>query len=268
MDTSGSMDGAKIIQAKAAADYVLDHLGPDDRFNIVAFSTATRLFSDRPVPAARRDEGHAFVRSLAAAGSTDINRALLEALAGADAERPTVLIFLTDGLPTAGEVDPDRIAANIAAEAPKSVRLFAFGVGYDVDTVLLDQLSSGQRGTSTYVKPEQSIEEEVSGFYAKVSAPVLIDVEATFCRCSGRRHLPLPAARPVCGQPVGRRRPLPRRWAGGSDATRRSRRRAADVHLSRPGVCRTWRAGVHRQAVGAAQDRLFAVADPAAWGQG
>ena len=116
MDTSGSMDGEKIVQAKAAADYVLDHLGQDDRFNIVAFSTATRLFSDRPVPAARRDEGHAFVRSLAAAGSTDINRALLEALAGADAERPTVLIFLTDGLPTAGEVDPDRIVANIAAD--------------------------------------------------------------------------------------------------------------------------------------------------------
>ena len=180
LDTSGSMDGEKIVQAKAAADYVLDHLGEDDRFNIVAFSTATRLFSDRPVSAARRDEGHAFVRSLAAAGSTDINRALLEALAGADAERPTVLIFLTDGLPTAGEVDPDRIVANIAAEAPKSVRLFAFGVGYDVDTVLLDQLSSGQRGTSAYVKPEQSIEEEVSGFYAKVSAPVLIDVEAAF----------------------------------------------------------------------------------------
>jgi Ca-activated chloride channel family protein len=180
IDTSGSMDGEKIVQAKAAADYVLDHLGPDDRFNIVAFSTATRLFSDRPVPAARRDEGHAFVSSLAAAGSTDINRALLEGLAGADAERPTVLIFLTDGLPTAGEVDPDRIVANIAAAAPKSVRLFAFGVGYDVDTVLLDQLSSGQRGTSTYVKPEQDIEEEVSGFYAKVSAPVLVDVAATF----------------------------------------------------------------------------------------
>jgi Ca-activated chloride channel family protein len=180
MDTSGSMDGDKIIQAKAAADYVLDHLGEDDRFNIVAFSTATRLFSDRPVPAARRDEGHAFVRTLAAAGSTDINRALLEALAGADAERPTVIIFLTDGLPTAGEVDPDRIVGNIAAAAPKSARLFSFGVGYDVDTVLLDQLSSGQRGTSAYVKPEQSIEEEVSGFYAKVSAPVLIDVAAAF----------------------------------------------------------------------------------------
>ena len=180
LDTSGSMDGEKIVQAKAAADYVLDHLGQDDRFNIVAFSTATRTFNDRPVSLARRGEGHAFIRDLAAAGSTDINRALLEALTGVDAERPTVIIFLTDGLPTAGEVDPDRIVGNVAGEAPKSVRLFAFGVGYDVDTVLLDQLSSGQRGTSTYVKPGQSIEEEVSGFYAKISSPVLVDVAADF----------------------------------------------------------------------------------------
>ena len=180
LDISGSMAGDKMKQAQAAADYVLDHLGQNDRFNIVAFSTAPRLFSDRPIPASRRSEGHAFIAGLEAAGSTDINRALLEALAGADLERPTVLIFLTDGLPTAGETDPDRIAANIQDAAPKSVRLFSFGVGYDVDTVLLDQLSSGQRGTSAYVKPEQNIEEEVSGFYAKVSTPVLVDVAAAF----------------------------------------------------------------------------------------
>jgi len=176
LDTSGSMDGEKIQQAKAAAGYVLDHLGPDDRFNIVAFSTATRLYADRPVSLDQRAAGHEFIGSLTAQGSTDINRALLEALAGADPERPTVLIFLTDGLPTAGVVDPDRIVANVKAEASKSVRLFVFGVGNDVDTVLLDQLSSNQRGTSTYVRPGQNIEEEVSGFYAKVSVPVLVDV--------------------------------------------------------------------------------------------
>ena len=177
LDVSGSMDGEKIRQAKAAADYVLDHLSKDDRFNIVAFSTATRLFADRPVPVAQAAAGHAFVSNLAAQGSTDVNRALLEALAGADRERPTVVIFLTDGLPTAGEVNPDKIAGNIKAEAPKSVRLFAFGVGNDVDTVLLDQLGSDQRGASTYVRPGQSIEEELSGFYARVRhAAVLVDV--------------------------------------------------------------------------------------------
>jgi Ca-activated chloride channel family protein len=87
-----------------------------------------------------------------------------------------IVIFLTDGLPTAGETDPDRIVANVTGSAAKSVRLFAFGVGYDVDTMLLDQLTSGLRGVSAYVKPEQTIDEEVSGFYARVSTPVLVDV--------------------------------------------------------------------------------------------
>lgn len=176
LDTSGSMDGEKMRQAQDAAAFVLDHLNPEDRFNIVAFSTATRLFADRPVPASRRAEGRQFIRRLIAQGSTDINRALLEGLAGVDSKRPTVLIFLTDGLPTAGETDPDRIVANVQANATKTVRLFAFGVGYDVDTVLLDQLSANQRGAASYVAPNEKIDERVSEFYAKVSAPVLVDV--------------------------------------------------------------------------------------------
>lgn len=180
LDTSGSMDGDKIVQAKAAADYVLAHLGADDRFNIVAFSSAPHVFADGPAPAARVDEGHAFIRKLTAAGSTDINRALLEALAGASAERPTVVIFLTDGLPTVGEENPDRIVENVRTNAARSVRLFAFGVGYDVDTVLLDQLSSNQRGLSSYVQPGQKIDEIVSEFYSKVSTPVLVDISAVF----------------------------------------------------------------------------------------
>jgi Ca-activated chloride channel homolog len=177
LDVSGSMDGEKLAQAKAAAGYVLDNLGAGDRFNIVAFSSATHLFAAESVPAGRSSEGQAFIRRLTAQGSTDINRALLEAIAGADSERPTVLIFITDGLPTVGETDPDRIVGNVAADASKSVRLFAFGVGDDVDTMLLDELSSGQRGTSAYVRPVQKIDEEVSGFYAKVSAPILVDVD-------------------------------------------------------------------------------------------
>ncbi len=180
LDTSGSMDGEKIVQAQAAAQYVLDHLGPADRFNIVAFSSATRLFAERPVPASERAAGKRFVASLSAAGSTDINRALLEALAGADPGRPTVLLFLTDGLPTVGETNPDRIVANVQANASRSVRLFVFGVGYDVDTTLLDELSSSLRGTSTYVQPGQKIDEAVSGLYARISAPVLVDVQLVF----------------------------------------------------------------------------------------
>lgn len=176
LDTSGSMDGEKLVQAKAAAIYILDHLGEGDRFNFVSFNTATRIFAERPVGLGRRAEAREFIGRLTAQGSTDINRALLEAVAGADPTRPTVVIFLTDGLPTVGEKDPDRIVANVTRSAAASVRLFAFGVGDDVDAVLLDQLSAGLRGASAYVRPGQKIDEEVSGFYARISAPVLVDV--------------------------------------------------------------------------------------------
>lgn len=191
-DVSGSMDGAKIEQARGAAAYVLDHLGPFDRFNIVAFSTATRLFATEPVGPDHLADARKFIQGLTAQGSTDINRALLEALAGVDNERPTVVIFLTDGQPTAGETVPDRIVANIGAAAPKSVRLFSFGVGYDVDTVLLGQLSANHRGTAAYVRPDEKIDEQVSGFYAKISAPVLVDVQMALTGVQAEDIYPYP----------------------------------------------------------------------------
>jgi Ca-activated chloride channel family protein len=92
-------------------------------------------------------------------------------------ERPTLLLFLTDGLPTEGITDSQSILANVADAAPDGLSLFAFGVGYDVDTVLLDSLAQEHHGATTYVTPGESIDEAVSGFYARVSAPVLTDLE-------------------------------------------------------------------------------------------
>ncbi len=82
-----------------------------------------------------------------------------------------------------GEIDPERILANAQRSLPDSVRLFAFGVGYDVDTMLLDKLSNGQHGASGYVRPDERIDEAVSEFFAKVEAPVLTDVQSGFRRC-------------------------------------------------------------------------------------
>ncbi|MFQ5856040.1 MAG: VIT domain-containing protein [Anaerolineae bacterium] len=177
LDTSGSMEGEKLVQAKEALNFVLEHLNPEDRFNIVTFSTGIRRYARTLQPASEAASGQHWVDGLTAGGSTDINRALLEALADADSERPTILIFLTDGLPTAGVTDADRIIANVTDAAPKSARVFTFGVGYDVNTILLDSLARNLRGASSYVHPEQRIDEIVSGFYAKVSTPVLADIE-------------------------------------------------------------------------------------------
>ena len=180
LDRSGSMDGEKFIQAQEALVYILDHLHDDDRFNIIAFSSGTRAYADNLRPAEEAEQAKEWVYSLSAAGSTDINLALLEALAQVERNRSTIVLFLTDGLPTEGVTDSEDIVANIRKEAPDNVRLFAFGVGYDVDTFLLDTLSGNMHGATTYVTPDQAIDETVSAFYAKVSTPVLTDIALDF----------------------------------------------------------------------------------------
>ena len=188
LDTSGSMEGEKIEQAKEALTYVLEHLNEEDRFNIIAFSTGLRQYAREPRPASEAREAADWVRRLEAVGGTDINRALLEALAQADSsaglttgsQRPSVLIFLTDGLPTEGVTEIEQILSNVEAAAPDNVRLFPFGVGDDVNTVLLDTLADQHRGATGYVRPHERIDEEVSGFYAKISTPVLADIEVDF----------------------------------------------------------------------------------------
>lgn len=189
LDVSGSMEGEKIEQARGAVDFVLDQLNPDDRFNIVGFSTGVHLWSGdmQPVNADTIGDAHAWVARLDAGGSTDINRALLEALAqltaGDDeAARPAYVLFMTDGLPTQGETDPWRILDNAQLNRPegRTLRLFSFGVGYDVDTQLLDTLSDELGGRSSYVLPEERIDEAVSGFYQGIQTPVLTSVEIDF----------------------------------------------------------------------------------------
>ncbi|MGE5139941.1 MAG: VIT domain-containing protein [Rudaea sp.] len=176
LDTSGSMQGEKIAQAKNALNYVLGQLNAQDRFNIVAFSTGIVSFANSPQPLTQKGEAERFVDRIAASGSTDLNRALLEALSTADKERPTIVVLLTDGLPTAGEVNTERILVNVNRAAGSNVRLFSFGVGDDVNTLLLDSLSEKQRGATGYVRPGEKIDETVSEFYNKVSTPVLSDI--------------------------------------------------------------------------------------------
>lgn len=101
-------------------------------------------------------------------------------MAQADDDRPTTIIFLTDGLATEGIVETPLILDAVKQQAPGNVRLFAFGVGDDVDTLLLDSLTEEHGGATTYVRPGQQIDEAVSGFYAKVSTPVLADISIDF----------------------------------------------------------------------------------------
>jgi secreted protein with Ig-like and vWFA domain len=57
------------------------------------------------------------------------------------------------------------------------VRLFTFGVGYDVNTALLDKLAAENGGVADYVEPKEDLEVKVSNFFSKVNYPVLTDLQ-------------------------------------------------------------------------------------------
>jgi Ca-activated chloride channel family protein len=179
VDQSGSMDGLKWEQAQAAAKYVLNHLNPDDRFNIVLFSTGWRLFSNQLESVAMADAAVDWIDGQEAEGGTDINGALTTALGFADAERPLTVLFITDGLATEGETVPQTILTNLDAAAADNARIFTFGVGDDVDTFLLDSIVRQHRGSASYVRLTERIDEEVASLYNRISSPVMTDLELT-----------------------------------------------------------------------------------------
>ncbi len=179
VDVSGSMSGDKLEQTRAALRQLLGSLRTEDRFRLVAFSNRVRVSStgwSRTSAAELRAARH-WIEDLEADGGTDIAGAL-EAAFGLESpsDRLPIVLFLTDGLPTVGERDPERIAA--AAEADRGrARVFAFGVGYDVNTYLLDRLGEAGRGSTEYVEPGEDVERAVSTLAAKVTHPVLTDLE-------------------------------------------------------------------------------------------
>jgi Ca-activated chloride channel family protein len=177
LDKSGSMKGEKIEQAKSAIAYCVNSLNNSDRFNIIAFSTNVMSYSEGLVKVSRGEKRKAleFIDDIEARGGTDINEALMTALDMPKSRNPRMIVFLTDGLPTVGETDVRRILANLS-DSNDTVRIFPFGVGYDVNTLLLDQISFDHRGAVDYIKPEEDIEVKVSRFYDKVSNPVLSDI--------------------------------------------------------------------------------------------
>ncbi|MCH7527164.1 MAG: VWA domain-containing protein, partial [Planctomycetes bacterium] len=182
IDTSGSMSGQKILQARNALKYCLTHLNSADRFNIVPFSHEPRPFAPHLQPASESNvrDAVAFVEKITAEGGTNINDALLTALKSSpatDTTRPYMVVFLTDGLPTIGETQTDKIINNVAQANSTRVRLFVFGVGHDVNTNLLDRLAEGNRGARRYVQPNESIEVKLSNFYRQIADPVLADLE-------------------------------------------------------------------------------------------
>ncbi|WP_428937058.1 VIT domain-containing protein [Fontivita pretiosa] len=178
LDTSGSMAGPKLEQAKKALLFCLANLNTGDRFEIIRFSTeAENLFgSFVDAKPQNLEKAREFVGRLKPIGGTAIDSALALALAlPRDGSRPTSIIFLTDGQPTIGERNEDRIVSRIARPDMK-LRVFPFGLGTDVNTNLLDRIANQTHAFPQYVLPAEDIEVKVSNFYTRIQSPVMTDI--------------------------------------------------------------------------------------------
>jgi Ca-activated chloride channel family protein len=184
LDTSGSMaDEGKMEKARNALLFGVRTLREGDRFNVINFAGEEHLFEDRLIPASAdgKRRGAEFVKKLQPTGGTNINDALRAALKQFDsADRPKMLVFMTDGLPTVGETNVEKIIGNSKDIKVSGLRMFTFGVGYDVNTRLLDKLAEENSGAADYVEPKEDLEIKVSNFFTKVNAPVLTDLNLDF----------------------------------------------------------------------------------------
>jgi Ca-activated chloride channel family protein len=183
IDTSGSMRGKRIAQARNALKYCLGNLEARDRFAIIEFAAKIRKYNDQLQPAEKGqlEKARKWVEQLEATSGTNINDALLAALAmrGNDEGRTFTVVFFTDGQPSVSETNPQIILQNVAAKNTASTRIFSFGVGDDVNASFLDQLAERTRGVSTYVREHEDIEASVSALYSKISNPVLANLKLT-----------------------------------------------------------------------------------------
>jgi len=193
LDTSGSMRGEKIEQARSAIDYCLEHLNAGDRFNVITFGTAVSSFRDELVArspatvAAARE----FVENVVANGRTNIAGALEKALAGkSEAGRPRIMMFLTDGAPTVGELVPEKILDQVKKANTAGTKIFVMGVGHDVNAHLLDRLAELTDGSSEYVAPKEDLDAKIAALYDRLSHPVLSGVTVSFGELTTQSVLP------------------------------------------------------------------------------
>jgi Ca-activated chloride channel family protein len=184
LDTSGSMsENGKMEQAQKALKYCLSRLTTKDRFGLINFATSVNKYTNGLLDANPDQIAQAkkWVDGLEATGGTAIDEALKEALAlrTGDSSRTFTIVFFTDGQPTIGETNPEKILKNVAARNTANTRIFTFGVGDDVNATMLDTLAEQSRAVSTYVRPAEDIEAKVSALYGKISNPVLANLKLT-----------------------------------------------------------------------------------------
>lgn len=175
IDTSGSMAGTSIVQAKSALMYALDRLQPGDAFNVIEFNSSARALFARPMPVDRATLGRArsFASRLHAQGGTEMRQALDLALASEPSGQPVrQVVFMTDGA-VGNESELFALIHDRLADR----RLFTVGIGSAPNSHFMTKAAQFGRGTFTYIGNVQEVHAKMAALFVKLESPVLTDVE-------------------------------------------------------------------------------------------
>jgi len=191
IDTSGSMSGPKIDQARQALKACLDLMNPGDGVYVAAFSDVLNPWTTRPyeVGDAQWSKAKAFADGLRAGGGTAIQMSLLSTLKVLErSERPTAIVFLTDGM--GNRPVEETLKAVEGANAADRTRIFSFGIGSGVNQSFLERLGRENRGGYTHIDGGVPIDQAVAEFYSTISRPVLTDLAFDFGEVVPNRTYP------------------------------------------------------------------------------
>ncbi len=174
IDTSGSMHGTSLDQAKSALQLALSRLRPMDRFNIIQFNSVThRLFpTARPATAETIATAHTYVDRLAATGGTEMLPALTLALDGqVHHEVLRQVIFLTDG-----QAGNEQELFTTIRERLGNSRLFTVGIGSAPNSYFMRHAAESGHGTFTYIGKIEEVQNKMEALFRKLEHPVLTDL--------------------------------------------------------------------------------------------
>uniref|UniRef100_A0A8C2FGF9 Zgc:112265 n=1 Tax=Cyprinus carpio TaxID=7962 RepID=A0A8C2FGF9_CYPCA len=186
IDRSGSMHGKKIHQTRLALRRILSDLDEDDHFGLITFDSEVSLWKRELLEATETnlENAKSFVKEIRDRGATDINAAVLQ---GVDMIRrhpregtATILILLTDGDPTSGETNIDKIMANIKEAIGTKLPLYCLGFGYDVNFDFLTKMSLENGGVARRIYEDSDADLQLEGFYDEVAVPLLSDIQLKY----------------------------------------------------------------------------------------
>jgi Ca-activated chloride channel family protein len=175
IDTSGSMDGASIDQARAALRLALDRLKPNDRFQIVRFSHEFSMFRSGLISATKENLSAAksYVSSLTADGGTEIVNAVAAALAERlNKDRLSQVVLITDGAVSNEDALFRLIEHNVGDR-----RFFTVGIGSAPNGYLMTRATRAGRGSYTYIQSPDQVASQMSTLFSKLESPALIDAQ-------------------------------------------------------------------------------------------